>query len=59
MVGVPSASAAGGTPSHRAGYHLFDFDMTEQGISVSARQIAFGEQGVNESPLDLDTRYSG
>ena len=59
VVGVPSASAAGGTPSHRAGYHLFDFDMTEQGISVSARQIAFGEQGVNESPLDLDTRYSG
>ena len=56
VVGVPSASAAGGTPSHQAGYHLFDFDMTEQGIGLSARQISFGATGASETPLDLASR---
>ncbi len=59
VVGVPSASANGGTPSHTAGYHLFDFDMTEQGIGITARQIGFGAQGMTESPLDLQAGYSG
>jgi 3',5'-cyclic AMP phosphodiesterase CpdA len=56
VVGVPSASASGGTPSHQAGYHLFDFDMTEQGIGLSARQISFGATGASETPLDLASR---
>ena len=56
VVGVPSASASGGTPSHQAGYHLFDFDMTEQGIGLRARQISFGATGASETPLDLASR---
>lgn len=53
VVGVPSASASAGTPGHRAGYHLFDFDMTEQGIGISARQISVDHHGASELPLDL------
>jgi len=58
VVGVPSASASGGTPSHQAGYHLFDFDMTEQGITLSARQVSVGKDGATESPLDLSSHHS-
>jgi 3',5'-cyclic AMP phosphodiesterase CpdA len=35
VVGAPSASACGGTLTHRAGYHLFSIDMTETGIEIS------------------------
>jgi 3',5'-cyclic AMP phosphodiesterase CpdA len=59
VVGVPSASACGGTPSHQAGYHLFDFDMTEHGIGISARRIGIDKHGASESPLDLTGNYSG
>jgi 3',5'-cyclic AMP phosphodiesterase CpdA len=59
VVGVPSASAVGGSASHRAGYHLFDFDMTETGIGISARQVRFDERGKSENALDLDTVQNG
>lgn len=36
VVGAPSISAIRGSKTHRAGYHLFDFDMTEAGVSISA-----------------------
>jgi hypothetical protein len=35
IVGAPSASAIGGTITHRAGWNLFEFDMTEQGVRIS------------------------
>jgi 3',5'-cyclic AMP phosphodiesterase CpdA len=37
VVGVPSASAVSGSPTHRAGYHLFDFDMTDKGVAITGR----------------------
>jgi 3',5'-cyclic AMP phosphodiesterase CpdA len=45
VVGAPSASAARGTPGHRAGYNLFDFDMTENGISISGQTRGLLENG--------------
>ncbi|WP_112662932.1 metallophosphoesterase family protein [Microvirga flavescens] len=36
VVGAPSASASGGTHSHRAGYHLFTIDQDETGFLLSA-----------------------
>ncbi len=35
VVGAPSVSAANGSLGHRAGYHIFDFDMTETGVSIT------------------------
>jgi hypothetical protein len=37
IVGVPSCSAVRGTLTHRAGYHVFEIDMTESGIHISGR----------------------
>ena len=37
VVGVPSASAVSGSPTHRAGYHVFDFDMTDKGVAITGR----------------------
>jgi 3',5'-cyclic AMP phosphodiesterase CpdA len=36
VVGVPSISAIRGSKTHRAGYHIFDFEMKDTGISISA-----------------------
>ena len=35
VVGAPSASAIGGTITHRAGWNLFEFDMTEHGVTIT------------------------
>lgn len=35
VVGAPSASAAGGTLTHRAGYNIFTIDMTERGPVIA------------------------
>ena len=45
VVGAPSASAARGTPGHRAGYNLFDFDMTEKGVAISGQTRGLLENG--------------
>ena len=45
VVGAPSASAARGTPGHRAGYHIFDFDMTETGIAIAGHTRGLLESG--------------
>ena len=45
VVGAPSASAARGTPGHRAGYHFFDFDMTEKGVAISGQTRGLLENG--------------
>ncbi len=37
ILGAPSASAAGGTASHRAGYHLIAIDTQSGAIEVSTR----------------------
>ncbi|MCP8936992.1 metallophosphoesterase [Alsobacter sp. SYSU M60028] len=37
VVGVPSCSAVRGTLTHRAGYHVFDIDLTERGVTLSGR----------------------
>jgi 3',5'-cyclic AMP phosphodiesterase CpdA len=37
VVGVPSCSAIRGTLTHRAGYHLFDIDLTESGPVITGR----------------------
>jgi 3',5'-cyclic AMP phosphodiesterase CpdA len=36
-VGVPSCSAVRGTLTHRAGYHVFDIDLTENGPTIAGR----------------------
>ncbi|MGO4707281.1 metallophosphoesterase [Microvirga sp. 2MCAF38] len=36
VIGAPSASARGGTHTHRAGYHLFTIDQDETGFLLSA-----------------------
>ena len=36
-MGVPSCSAIRGTLTHRAGYHLFDIDLTESGPVITGR----------------------
>lgn len=45
VVGAPSASAISGTKTHRAGYHLYTFDMTETGVKISARTRGIGPDG--------------
>ncbi len=45
VVGAPSASAARGTAGHRAGYHVFDFDMTERGVSIAGHTRGLLENG--------------
>jgi 3',5'-cyclic AMP phosphodiesterase CpdA len=45
VIGVPSASAARGTPGHRAGYHIFDFDMTEKGVLITGKTRGLLENG--------------
>lgn len=45
IVGAPSASAISGTKTHRAGYHLYTFDMTEEGVKISARTRGLGPNG--------------
>jgi 3',5'-cyclic AMP phosphodiesterase CpdA len=37
IVGAPSASSAGGTLTHRAGYHIFDVDLTSEGPRIVGR----------------------
>lgn len=37
VIGAPSASACGGTLTHRAGYNLFTIDMTESGPNIAGR----------------------
>jgi 3',5'-cyclic AMP phosphodiesterase CpdA len=37
VVGVPSCSAVRGTLTHRAGWHLFDIDLTESGPTITGR----------------------
>ena len=37
VVGVPSCSAVRGTLTHRAGYHVFDVDLTESGPVITGR----------------------
>ena len=32
--------------------------MTEQGITLSARQVSVGKDGATESPLDLSSHHS-
>ncbi|MDE2364958.1 MAG: metallophosphoesterase [Hyphomicrobiales bacterium] len=36
VVGVASASAAGGSRTHRAGYNLFRIERTNEGVSIAA-----------------------
>lgn len=52
--GAPSASAAGRS-NHRAGYHLFEFDMTETGIAITARVFMCDASGdiADSGPLPL------
>jgi 3',5'-cyclic AMP phosphodiesterase CpdA len=45
IVGVPSCSAVRGTLTHRAGYHLFDIDLTESGITMSGRTRGLMKDG--------------
>jgi 3',5'-cyclic AMP phosphodiesterase CpdA len=45
IVGAPSASAARGTATHRAGYHIFDFDMTERGVAITGTTRGLLEDG--------------
>ena len=45
VVGAPSASAARGTPGHRAGYHIFDFDMTDTGVAITGHSRGLLESG--------------
>ena len=45
IVGVPSCSAVRGTLTHRAGYHLFDIDLTETGITMSGRTRGLMKDG--------------
>lgn len=45
VIGAPSASALRGTPGHRAGYHLFDFDMTENGVRITGKTRGLLENG--------------
>jgi 3',5'-cyclic AMP phosphodiesterase CpdA len=55
IVGVPSCSATRGTLTHRAGYHIFDIDLTETGITMTGRTrglLPGGELGdLGELPL--------
>lgn len=37
VVGAPSISAIRGSKTHRAGYHLFDFEMTDTGVTITAQ----------------------
>ncbi len=45
VIGAPSASAARGSATHRAGYHIFDFDRTETGIKISGQTRGLLENG--------------
>jgi 3',5'-cyclic AMP phosphodiesterase CpdA len=45
VVGAPSASSIGSHYSHRAGYHLFEIDLTPQGITMSARTRGLRQDG--------------
>ncbi|PSC06859.1 metallophosphatase [Alsobacter soli] len=55
VVGVPSCSAIRGTLTHRAGYHLFDIDLTEGGpvITGRTRGLTSGGEIVDLGPLPL------
>ena len=52
--GAPSASASG-RKNHYAGYHLFQFDMTETGIAITARVFIRDGQGTiaDSGPMPL------
>ncbi len=52
--GAPSASASG-RKNHFAGYHLFHFDMTETGISITAQVFMSDQHGMIHAsgPLPL------
>ena len=56
IVGAPSASAIGGTITHRAGWNLFEFDMTEQGVKISGTARGLLKDGtIGEiKPLELE-----
>ena len=45
VIGAPSASAARGSATHRAGYHIFDFDRTETGIKITGQTRGLLENG--------------
>ncbi len=55
VVGVPSCSAVKGTLTHRAGYHIFDIDLTETGpvISGRTRGLVPGGEIVDLGPLPI------
>ena len=55
IVGAPSASSGSPIPMHRACYHLFSFDMTESGVTFSARTRGLDAEGIvtDLGPLDL------
>ena len=60
VVGAPSASAIGGTITHRAGWNLFEFDMTEQGVRISGTARGLLKDGsIGEiKRLELDETLS-
>ncbi|GGH28794.1 metallophosphoesterase [Alsobacter metallidurans] len=55
VVGVPSCSAIRGALTHRAGYHLFDIDLTESGPTITGRTRGLTSAGeivdLGELPL--------
>ena len=56
IVGAPSASAIGGTLTHRAGWNLFEFDMTEQGVHMTGSARGLMKDGTIDTikTLTLD-----
>ena len=46
VVGAPSASARGGTLTHKAGYHLFTVDRDETGFTLKAELRGLTPEGV-------------
>ncbi|MEJ1937250.1 metallophosphoesterase, partial [Nostoc sp. NIES-2111] len=55
VVGVPSCSAIRGTLTHKAGYHVFDIDLTEAGFTIAGRTRGLRPDGSIEDigPLPL------
>jgi 3',5'-cyclic AMP phosphodiesterase CpdA len=45
VVGVASASAVPGSPSHRAAYHLFTIDRADKALRISMAVRAYGADG--------------
>jgi 3',5'-cyclic AMP phosphodiesterase CpdA len=55
VVGVPSCSAIRGTLTHKAGYHVFDIDLNESGVTILGRTRGLRPDGSIEDigPLPL------